>query len=185
MTNTELTRTWSKTTTTAKLITVTITMDDQGFCGATAAVDGKTYRVSSTWSLKLIKPQVVSGITAVAALDLIGLGKVALTADEYASFQAILTDQSAAMQANPTLPILVNRRKDLSADLSDAIRAAGDGAWSRFDRYDNAYCSTAKEDARIAKAQADLAAFDASHPEVMVEIERQSAESVAHFLAVD
>jgi hypothetical protein len=181
----ELTRTWTKTTTTGKLVVVTITMDDMAYRAATSVLDGKTYRASSVYCLKLSKPLVVAGCTVVASLDLIGLGKVGMTANEYASFEAVLADQDAAMRANPTLPILVKSRKDLTAELSDAIRAASDGASRRFDRYDDAYCSTAKEDARITKAQADLAAFDASHPNVLAEIERESAASVARFLACD
>lgn len=179
-----LTRTWTKITSTGKAVKVTVEMSETAWRSATAEVDGKSYSCSYS-GLGLLKPQTINGITYTAAINCYGLGNVALTDAEYQAFRAVLADQDAAMAANPTLHVLVQRRESLAREVGYAIEGAAEGASRRFDLYDTGYRATAKEEAEIAKAQAELAAFDASHPEVLIEIERESNERVERFLAID
>ena len=184
MTIETLTRTWSKMTTAGTMIVITITMSETGWRDASAMIDGKSFRCSHS-GLNLLVPQICDGLHIVAAINISRVGNLGLTQAEYDSFRATLADQDAAMASNPTLPVLVSQRASLSMDLSDAFAVASDGAARRFNKYDNGYSSTSKEDASIARAQAALAAFDAAHPEVTVEIEAQRVRDIEQFLASD
>ena len=132
----------------------------------------------------LPKPQVVAGKTVIARI-----GRIGLDAGQLASVKALQADLQGQISARPEVQArkLAAERAQLVRWLAAMEEAAYEDSREAIEAAmaSGVYKAPNPKAAALAAAIADLAAFDAEHPEVARGLEAAKKAGVNRFLATD